>query len=103
MLLKNCLMQKCCSLLLKQIQHPMTMKEMLYIILVDIPKDAIEYTWDTILKEDTWKSEELIASISRNAALLVQTLLDAVADIDQVSSRIPSFVSLNTIVDEVLQ
>lgn len=77
--------------------------EMLYIILVDIPKDAIEYTWDTIIKDDTWNSEELIASISRNAALLVQTLLDAVADIDQVSSRIPSFVSLNTIVDEVLQ
>lgn len=77
--------------------------EMLYIILLDIPGNIAEYTWDQFESDNAWTEDEMLASISRNAGRLVQTLLDAIADIDQVASRIPSFVSLDEIVDEVLQ
>ena len=77
--------------------------EMLYIILLDIPGDIAEYTWNQFSSDGTWTTDDMLSSISRNAGRLVQTLLDAIADIDQVSSRIPSFVSLDEIVDEVLQ
>ena len=77
--------------------------EMFYIILLDIPGDIAEYTWNQFSSDGTWTTDDMLSSISRNAGRLVQTLLDAIADIDQVSSRIPSFVSLDEIVDEVLQ
>lgn len=77
--------------------------EMLYIILLDIPGEIAEYTWNQFSSDGTWTTDYMLSSISRNAGRLVQTLLDAIAAIDQVSSRIPSFVSLDEIVDEVLQ
>ena len=77
--------------------------EMLYIILLDIPDDIAEYTWNQFSSDGAWTTDDMLSSISRNAGRLVQTLLDAIADIDQVASRIPSFVSLDEIVDEVLQ
>lgn len=77
--------------------------EMLYIILLDIPDDIAEYTWNQFSSDGAWTTDDMLSSISRNAGRLVQTLLDAIADIDQVASKIPSFVSLDEIVDEVLQ
>lgn len=74
----------------------------LQIIILDIPQSAVRYTWSTVSSDEFLSVDGLVDSISENAVELIGVIIRSVADLDQVSSNIPTFFSLTTVINEVL-
>ena len=73
----------------------------LQIIILDIPQSAVRYTWSTVSSDEFLSVDGLVDSISENAVELIGVIIRSVADLDQVSSNIPTFFSLTTVINEV--
>lgn len=77
--------------------------ELVSIVFLDLVPDAVSFTWDEfIIEGNALSTEELLTSASENIVSLTGCLLDGVSNADLVSSRIPGFASLSTIVDGLL-
>lgn len=77
--------------------------ELVSIVFLDLVPDAVSFTWDEfIIEGNALSTEELLTSASENIVSLTGCLLDGVSNADLVSSRIPNFFSLSTIVDGLL-
>ena len=77
--------------------------EMVSIIFLDLVPEAASFTWEEFIQE----GEELTAAaigacVADNVVSMTGCLLDGVSNADLVSSRIPGFASLSTIVDGLL-
>ena len=77
--------------------------ELVSIIFLDLVPEAASFTWEEFIQE----GEELTAAaigacVADNVVNLTGCLLDGVSNADLVSSRIPGFASLSTIVDGLL-
>lgn len=77
--------------------------ELVSIVFLDLVPDAVSFTWDKFIEEGgNLSTEGILASASGNIVSLTGCLLDGVSNADLVSSRIPGFTSLSTIVDGLL-
>lgn len=76
--------------------------ELVSIVFLDLVPDAA-FTWDEFKNEGKGlSSTELLSAASENIVSMTGCLLDGVSNADLVSSRIPGFTSLSTIVDGLL-
>lgn len=77
--------------------------ELVSIVFLDLVPDAASFTWDEFINEGKGlSSTELLSAASENIVSMTGCLLDGVSNADLVSSRIPGFASLSTIVDGLL-
>ena len=77
--------------------------ELVSIVFLDLVPDAASFTWDEFKNEGKGlSSTELLSAASENIVSMTGCLLDGVSNADLVSSRIPGFASLSTIVDGLL-
>lgn len=77
--------------------------ELVSIVFLDLVPDAASFTWEQFINEGNGLStEDLLTSASENIVSMTGCLLDGVSNADLVSSRIPDFTSLSTIVDGLL-
>lgn len=77
--------------------------ELVSIVFLDLVPDAASFTWEQFKNEGNGLStEDLLTSASENIVSMTGCLLDGVSNADLVSSRIPDFTSLSTIVDGLL-
>lgn len=77
--------------------------ELVSIVFLDLVPGAASFTWEQFINEGKGLStEELLTSASENIVSMTGCLLDGVSNADLVSSRIPGFASLSTIVDGLL-
>lgn len=77
--------------------------ELVSIVFLDLVPDAASFTWDEFRNEGKGlSSTELLSAASENIVSMTGCLLDGVSNADLVSSRIPGFASLSTIVDGLL-
>lgn len=73
------------------------------IIFLDLVPEATFFTWDAFIKKGGELTAEAIGEcVADNVVSLTGCLLDGVSNADLVSSRIPGFTSLSTIVDGLL-
>ena len=77
--------------------------ELVSIIFLDLVPEAVSFTWDAFIKKGGELTAEAIGEcVADNVVNLTGCLLDGVSNADLVSSRIPGFASLSTIVDGLL-
>lgn len=77
--------------------------ELVSIVFLDLVPDAASFTWkEFINKGNGLTPEQLLSAASENVVSMTGCLLDGVSNADLVSSRIPGFASLSTIVDGLL-
>ena len=77
--------------------------ELVSIVFLDLVPDAASFTWDEFInKGNGLTPEQLLSAASENIVSMTGCLLDGVSNADLVSSRIPGFASLSTIVDGLL-
>ena len=77
--------------------------ELVSIIFLDLVPDAASFTWEEFInKGEGLTPEQLLSAASENIVSMTGCLLDGVSNADLVSSRIPGFTSLSTIVDGLL-
>lgn len=77
--------------------------ELVSIIFLDLVPEAVSFTWDAFIKKGGELTAEAIGEcVADNVVSLTGCLLDGVSNADLVSSRIPDFTSLSTIVDGLL-
>lgn len=77
--------------------------ELVSIIFLDLVPEAASFTWDALIKKGGELTAEAIGEcVADNVVSLTGCLLDGVSNADLVSSRIPDFTSLSTIVDGLL-
>lgn len=77
--------------------------ELVSIVFLDLVPDAVSFTWDALIKKGGELTAEAIGEcVADNVVSLTGCLLDGVSNADLVSSRIPDFTSLSTIVDGLL-
>lgn len=77
--------------------------ELVSIVFLDLVPDAASFTWDEFKnKGNGLTPEQLLSAASENIVSMTGCLLDGVSNADLVSSRIPGFASLSTIVDGLL-
>lgn len=77
--------------------------ELVSIVFLDLVPGAASFTWDEFInKGKGLSSTELLSAASENIVSMTGCLLDGVSNADLVSSRIPGFASLSTIVDGLL-
>lgn len=77
--------------------------ELVSIIFLDLVPEAASFTWDALIKKGGELTAEAIGEcVADNVVSLTGCLLDGVSNADLVSSRIPGFASLSTIVDGLL-
>lgn len=77
--------------------------ELVSIVFLDLVPDAASFTWDEFInKGNGLTPEQLLSAASENIVSMTGCLLDGVSNADLVSSRIPGFTSLSTIVDGLL-
>lgn len=77
--------------------------ELVSIIFLDLVPEAVSFTWDALIKKGGDLTAEAIGEcVVDNVVSLTGCLLDGVSNADLVSSRIPGFTSLSTIVDGLL-
>lgn len=77
--------------------------ELVSIVFLDLVPGAASFTWDQFREEGgNLSTEGILASASGNIVSMTGCLLDGVSNADLVSSRIPGFTSLSTIVDGLL-
>ena len=77
--------------------------ELVSIIFLDLVPDAASFTWEEFKnKGEGLTPEQLLSAASENIVSMTGCLLDGVSNADLVSSRIPDFASLSTIVDGLL-
>lgn len=77
--------------------------ELVSIVFLDLVPDAVSFTWEEFKnKGEGLTPEQLLSAASENIVSMTGCLLDGVSNADLVSSRIPGFTSLSTIVDGLL-
>lgn len=77
--------------------------ELVSIIFLDLVPEAASFTWEEFInKGKGLPPEQLLSAASENIVSMTGCLLDGVSNADLVSSRIPGFTSLSTIVDGLL-
>lgn len=77
--------------------------ELVSIVFLDLVPDAASFTWDELINKGKGLTpEQLLSAASENIVSMTGCLLDGVSNADLVSSRIPGFASLSTIVDGLL-
>lgn len=77
--------------------------ELVSIVFLDLVPDAASFTWEEFKnKGEGLTPEQLLSAASENIVSMTGCLLDGVSNADLVSSRIPGFTSLSTIVDGLL-
>ena len=77
--------------------------ELVSIVFLDLVPDAASFTWDEFINKGKGLTpEQLLSAASENIVSMTGCLLDGVSNADLVSSRIPGFASLSTIVDGLL-
>lgn len=77
--------------------------ELVSIVFLDLVPEAASFTWEAFIKQGGELTAEAIGEcVADNVVSMTGCLLDGVSNADLVSSRIPDFVSLSTIVDGLL-
>ena len=77
--------------------------ELVSIVFLDLVPDAASFTWDEFTKKgEALTAAAIGACVADNVVSMTGCLLDGVSNADLVSSRIPGFASLSTIVDGLL-
>ena len=79
-----------------------SMIDMLYRILIELPGDVTEYVLPELAVSQNFWNETTASVIKDNAVTLTRIFIDAVAEIDQVGSDIPSFINLSSIIEAFL-
>lgn len=77
--------------------------ELVSIVFLDLVPEAASFTWEAFIKQGGELTAEAIGEcVADNVVSLTGCLLAGVSNADLVSSRIPNFFSLSTIVDGLL-
>lgn len=79
-----------------------SMIDMLYRIIIELPGDVTEYVLPELAASQNFWNETTASVIKDNAVTLTRIFIDAVAEIDQVGSDIPSFINLSSIIEAFL-